>query len=67
VQEFGGSLSAPGWAEVAAWWRTVQSYESQDPVALSRYAFVEGLLPDEEVSPWPRRRAVPTIGFRRSA
>ncbi|MCW7943582.1 sugar kinase [Streptomyces hygroscopicus] len=67
VQEFGGSLSAPGWAEVAAWWRRVQSYEDQEPAALSRYAFLENLVPETSVEPWPRRRAVPTIGFRRPA
>ncbi|GHH84136.1 carbohydrate kinase family protein [Streptomyces capitiformicae] len=67
VQEFGGSLSAPGWCEIGAWWRRVQSLESQDPAALRRYAFLDGLLPKEDISPWPLRRAVPTIGFRRSA
>ncbi|MGW1747795.1 carbohydrate kinase family protein [Streptomyces sp. NPDC002092] len=65
VQEFGGSLSAPGWAEIAAWWRRVQSVEGQDPEALLRYAFLERLIPRGEAArPWPRRRAVPTIGFR---
>ncbi|WP_256966786.1 ribokinase [Streptomyces caniscabiei] len=67
VQEFGGSLSAPGWAEIAAWWRRVQSLDGQDPAALRRYAFLEDFLPKDHVSPWPLRRAVPTIGFRRSA
>ncbi|MFI8187577.1 carbohydrate kinase family protein [Streptomyces sp. NPDC085946] len=67
VQEFGGSLSAPGWSEIAAWWRRVQSVEGQDPAALRRYAFLAGLVPEELVRPWPLRRAVPTIGFRRSA
>ena len=67
VQEFGGSLSAPDWSEIAAWWRRVQSYEDQDPAALRRYAFLERLLPEGTARPWPRRRAVPTIGFRRSA
>ncbi|TPQ21668.1 sugar kinase [Streptomyces sporangiiformans] len=67
VQEFGGSLSAPDWSEIAAWWRRVQSYEDQDPAALRRYAFLEQLLPEGTARPWPRRRAVPTIGFRRSA
>lgn len=67
VQEFGGSLSAPGWAEIAAWWRRVRSLDSQDPAALRRYAFLQGLLPEQEETPWPLRRAVPTIGFRRSA
>ncbi|MYR27229.1 MULTISPECIES: PfkB family carbohydrate kinase [unclassified Streptomyces] len=65
VQEFGGSLSAPGWAEVATWWRHVQAYDDQDPAALRRYAFLDALLPGAGTSaPWPRRRAVPTIGFR---
>ncbi|MDT0612460.1 PfkB family carbohydrate kinase [Streptomyces sp. DSM 40712] len=64
VQEFGGSLSAPGWSEIATWWRKVQSVEGQDPTALRRYAFLADLVPDEPVGPWPRRRAVPTIGFR---
>ncbi|MEU0272774.1 PfkB family carbohydrate kinase [Streptomyces sp. NPDC006307] len=64
VQEFGGSLSAPGWVEVAAWWEYVQEYGDQDPEALRRYAFLEALLP-APIRPWPLRRAVPTIGFRR--
>ena len=67
VQEFGGSLSAPGWSEIAAWWRKVQSYDDQDPAALRRYAFLADLLPDEEARPWPLQRAVPTIGFGQSA
>ncbi|MEU0751599.1 carbohydrate kinase family protein [Streptomyces albogriseolus] len=67
VQEFGGSLSAPGWAEIAAWWRRVQSVEGQEPSALRRYGFLAGLVPEEAVRPWPLRRAVPTIGFRNSA
>ncbi|MFI2432106.1 carbohydrate kinase family protein [Streptomyces sp. NPDC018693] len=67
VQEFGGSLSAPGWPEIAAWWRTVQSVEGQEPQALHRYAFLDSLIPAREARPWPLRRAVPTIGFRRSA
>ncbi|WP_236240641.1 PfkB family carbohydrate kinase [Streptomyces sp. CC228A] len=65
VQEFGGSLSAPGWVEVAAWWQYVQSCSDQDPAALRRYSFLDGLLPAPS-RPWPLRRAVPTIGFRRS-
>jgi sugar/nucleoside kinase (ribokinase family) len=67
VQEFGGSLSAPGWSEIAAWWRRVQSVDGQDPAALRRYAFLDRLVPEACGEPWPRRRAVPTIGFRRSA
>ncbi|OSZ62331.1 sugar kinase [Streptomyces pharetrae CZA14] len=67
VQEFGGSLSAPGWSEIATWWRKVRSLDGQDPAALERYAFLAGLLPEECARPWPLRRAVPTIGFRRPA
>ncbi|MFG2311204.1 carbohydrate kinase family protein [Streptomyces sp. NPDC048566] len=66
VQDFGGSLSAPGWSEIAAWWRRVHSVDDQAPAALRRYAFLEGLLPAAS-RPWPLRRAVPTIGFGRSA
>ncbi|WP_240468488.1 carbohydrate kinase family protein [Streptomyces dangxiongensis] len=66
VQEFGGSLSAPGWSEIGAWWRRVQSLPGQEPKALRRYAFLDGLVPWELDRPWPLRRAVPTIGFRRS-
>ncbi|MFJ5918148.1 carbohydrate kinase family protein [Streptomyces ardesiacus] len=64
VQEFGGSLSAPGWGEIATWWRKVQSVERQDPAALRRYAFLADLVPDDLPGSWPLRRAVPTIGFR---
>ncbi|WP_405816729.1 PfkB family carbohydrate kinase [Streptomyces sp. NBC_01390] len=68
VQDFGGSLSAPGWSEIGAWWREIQSYEHQDPAALRRYAFLADLVPrSARPRPWPLRRAVPTIGFRRSA
>lgn len=66
VQEFGGSLSAPGWSEIAAWWQQVQGVADQEPAALRRYAFLDALLPAED-RPWPLRRAVPTIGFGRSA
>ncbi len=64
VQEFGGSLSAPGWGEIATWWRKVQSVAAQDPAALRRYAFLADLVPDGPPAAWPLRRAVPTIGFR---
>jgi sugar/nucleoside kinase (ribokinase family) len=71
VQEFGGSLSAPGWIEVAAWWRHVKEYDDQ-VAALRHYAFFDDVLPaavlhrtPSGTTPrWPLRRAVPTIGFR---
>lgn len=65
VQEFGGSLSAPGWDEVAAWWQRVRSLSGDEALAatVERYAFLDDLLPPAR-EPWPRRRAVPTLGFR---
>ncbi|MEU5128967.1 carbohydrate kinase family protein [Streptomyces mobaraensis] len=63
VQEFGGSLSAPGWREVAAWWQHVRAYDDQSRDTLRRYAFLDGLLPGA-ARPWPLRRAQPTLGFR---
>ncbi|MFC7220471.1 PfkB family carbohydrate kinase [Streptomyces polyrhachis] len=65
VQEFGGSQSAPGWIEIASWWERVSALTptTQDPQALSRYAFLHPLLPCP-TRPWPLRRAAPTIGFR---
>jgi len=67
VQEFGGSLSAPGWAEIAAWWQQVRAYEAGAPGVLRRqYAFLDEVLP-AAYRPAPLARAVPTIGFRRPA
>jgi sugar/nucleoside kinase (ribokinase family) len=66
VQEFGGSLSAPGWMEIAGWWAQAKAYAGQAPdhrEAVCRYGFLEDLLP-AATRPWPLRRAVPTIGFR---
>ena len=66
VQEFGGSLSAPGWMEIAGWWQQAKAYAGQAPghrEAVCRYAFLDALLP-AATRPWPLRRAVPTIGFR---
>ncbi|WP_199742330.1 carbohydrate kinase family protein [Streptomyces triticirhizae] len=69
VQEFGGSLSAPGWNEIETWWRNAQALtppsgaEGDGPSLVERYAFLTGLLPAAG-EPWPRRRAVPTLGFR---
>ncbi|MFJ2953894.1 carbohydrate kinase family protein [Streptomyces sp. NPDC087270] len=66
VQEFGGSLSAPGWMEIAGWWEQAKAFAGQAPhhrEAVCRYGFLEDLLP-AATRPWPLRRAVPTIGFR---
>lgn len=47
VQEFGGSLAAPGWGDIADWWRQVRAQAATDPDAASTvrdYAFVGNLL-----------------------
>ena len=66
VQEFGGSLSAPGWAEIADWCRRIHTPCGTDPDARAeqcRYGFLWDLLSRAD-RPWPLRRAVPTVGFR---
>ncbi|WP_442815644.1 carbohydrate kinase family protein [Streptomyces sp. NBC_01795] len=67
VQEFGGSLSAPGWPEIAAWWRTHRCEEGQGREGPqgdgARYAFLDRILTACAPSA-PPRRAVPTLGFR---
>lgn len=50
VQHFGGSLSAPGWGDIADWWRL-----SGDP----RYAFLDDVIPSGEQR--TVRRATATI------
>ncbi|AJT67148.1 carbohydrate kinase family protein [Streptomyces chattanoogensis] len=67
VQEFGGSLAAPGWAEIAAWWQGVRMCDGAAPAALRRrYGFLDDVLP-AAYRPAPLARAVPTLGFRHPA
>lgn len=65
VQEFGGSLAAPGWAEIADWCRQVHTCQVGPRVEAERcrYGFLWELLAATD-RPWPLRRAVPTVGFR---
>ena len=65
VQEFGGSLSAPGWPEIASWWRRVRT-EAWECPALRQYGFLDEQLMDCAEG-WPLRRAAPTLGFRAAA
>lgn len=45
VQHFGGSLSAPGWGDIADWWRSTRS----EPGDLAcRYAFLDDVIPGGE-------------------
>ncbi|MDO5628700.1 MAG: PfkB family carbohydrate kinase [Mobilicoccus sp.] len=59
VQEFGGSLAAPGWGDIADWWHRLRDCDSRDAyhrAARRRYEFLEDLAPDE-----------PSGGVRRAA
>jgi sugar/nucleoside kinase (ribokinase family) len=69
VQEFGGSLSAPGWPEIAAWWRQARRSGQDSTAHAFLDALVGGVVPPAPSGPQlhpyrPRRRAVPTLGFR---
>ena len=49
VQQFGGSLAAPGWGDIADWWahqRAGMSAGSYQRSLLRRYAFLDDLVPD---------------------
>ena len=65
VQQFGGSLAAPGWGDIADWWHTVRdngqrgSYHSS---LMRRYALPRG----DRAHPAGRRRA-PGRGHDRPA
>jgi sugar/nucleoside kinase (ribokinase family) len=43
VQHFGGSLSAPGWGDIADWWRTARGTG-----LAGRYAFLDEVIPHGE-------------------
>lgn len=62
VQHFGGSLSAPGWGEIVAWWREVRA-GADGPELTREYGFLEDLLPGAALS--PVRRAAATLGHYR--
>ncbi|OEV03189.1 carbohydrate kinase family protein [Streptomyces oceani] len=65
VRHFGGSLSAPGWREVAAWWQYATRCGGQSAEVMQRYGFLDALLPAGQ-NQGALRRATPTIGFRAS-
>jgi len=44
VRHFGGSLSAPGWGDIADWWRTARPVEA----FAKRYAFLDEVIPHGE-------------------
>ncbi len=63
VQQFGGSLSAPGWGDVADWWHGVQAQAAAGITGVDRtlaeYGFLEEVLPGEQLH--AVRRAEATI------
>ncbi|MEU4226730.1 PfkB family carbohydrate kinase [Nonomuraea sp. NPDC026600] len=63
VQQFGGSLAAPGWGDIADWWHEVRAAAGHsgaygDSLA-RRYAFLDKLVPTDPVG--AVRRAAATI------
>ncbi len=62
VQQFGGSLAAPGWGDIADWWHQHAGHKSEDSYHRSlvrRYAFLESILPPGPLG--AGRRAAATI------
>jgi sugar/nucleoside kinase (ribokinase family) len=62
VQQFGGSLAAPGWGDIADWWQQARRAGGGGAYAQSlarRYAFLDELVPTAPVG--AVRRAAATI------
>jgi sugar/nucleoside kinase (ribokinase family) len=60
VQEVGGSLAAPGWGDIADWWKRANARpERQSSQWLRRFSFLEDIVRD--VPPQALRRATATI------
>ncbi|MDQ2755517.1 MAG: PfkB family carbohydrate kinase [Actinomycetota bacterium] len=50
VQQFGGSLAAPGWGDIADWWHGIRDAPATTSYAAAvrrRFAFLDGVLPDD--------------------
>ncbi|WP_427891463.1 carbohydrate kinase family protein [Kribbella sp. GL6] len=62
VQQFGGSLAAPGWGDIADWWHDLRTTDDRSSLTRSvrrRYEFLDDIVPSVPVS--AVRRAVATI------
>lgn len=62
VQQFGGSLAAPGWGDIDDWWHAIRDDPDPSSYACSlrrRYAFLEDIVPG--VPSGAVRRAAATI------
>ncbi len=69
VQQFGGSLAAPGWGDITDWWRQLSDASADGDLraAYTRggYEFLDGIVPDHPVL--GRRRAQGTFALRSDA
>ena len=69
VQQFGGSLAAPGWGDLTDWWRSLSTAAEDGDLRASytrdRYRFLEGVVPSHAVQ--GRRRAQGTFALRSDA
>ncbi len=62
MQQYGGSLAAPGWGDIADWWTCLRESNAKDAYSVSvrrRYSFLEGIVTD--VPAEACRRATATI------
>jgi len=72
VRHFGGSLSAPGWADVDAWWRSTRAAARHGDWSArelaSAYGFLDDVVPHaadgRDPDPSLVARAPVTLGFR---
>ena len=65
VQQFGGSLAAPGWGDIADWWHDVRDAADGGSYRASlarRYGFLDDLVPTSPVG--AVRRAAATLARR---
>ncbi len=65
IQQFGGSLAAPGWGDIADWWHARKASTAAGAYhqsVLRRFAFLDALMP--QVPPGACRRATATIARR---
>lgn len=65
TQQFGGSLAAPGWGDIADWFAGAEAASATNSAArqlVRRYAFLRDVLPTEHET--SVRRAWATIGLR---
>ena len=65
VQEFGGSLAAPGWGDIADWWHSQRERAGGSALQRAvrrRFEFLDDIVP--AIPPSAVRRAAATIARR---